>query len=1257
AYSDAEEILNKLTEFLKEKKYDKKIEYVVNTGDFIDQRAIAASIIGNLREKYHEFDSFVATWENELLNKRNDEEYKKEHYLNYTRICVKQIEEMGGKIRDDYNSELTIACEALFEKTGNLFSTFIKNIGVQPENTIVSCGNHDRTWLIGDEDVKCSDSKLTLNFQDRFTLFRSFCDKNGFTYLGTDTPIHETADGCLAFCGFDSVSPSPNTNERYCCGCHNIDYESIFKLSCDTHIIFVSHKPIDDYCDEAKTVYDKARKHTFRHFLRTHGTCVLNGDKHGFANEDNAVLCGAPLKKDSDQIRYTIIDTNSVPWNHIPILFDCGEWKKDNWPELIEDMYAVSKKSILDNQTKNLHNDRMLTSAYDIINHYDKSITEQLSTVFKAECEYRIKGDRTRKVDLWSGDNSIFDFLYEKISKSQFCNPFNIRGEPGSGKSTLLIELYSFFLNKVYNGNTQILPLYFNFRSYFTANEHVGTEKLIKVAMNAFDAFTSEADDLKDHLLAEKKEYKLLYLIDGLDELNFYGNDGIILHKHIHTKCKAIEKDEDLFVLSINQYKKSCTITMLNWRLQTDSDVMYLDPVCLVPISETEKDKRDGFFTAVNTILRDYGIKEVNALSLTKCGQVTADIGLVYYLFCNQNPNMRMKQGVPRIPDKWYQVIRYYKCVLLQTNWDKLDDAEKDSLMKSAYEYLTLDNFDYSTPSCSSCKTKDFKLIISNKSIRNMLCAEYFAELFERIKINEWKPFMTHELGLFICAALYERFAPSAPNQIKRFLDLCEQNEKVTDSAQIRSILIYVLGQLLSKDIDENHRNRLITTLLGSSKKLTPFDYHCLKRSFRIARVYIDSEIHLSQQGKELNSLLSDIVFQKEIVEYDRAFLLTYYGDAAQNYKSSEMLVECEYSEGFDFELVFRNLNSLLDNENNPVYLYNAFMLASFVKSRLMVKSYLNGRRLTHPFFYNEEYDSQEIERIVAVLSIVINRIDIANERIRIISDIRLRAAYKSLMLEMKQLFLDCKDEFNKCDVSSKCQDKLHEDIALRAHPEYAFDKLRKLEYFGRSCWDYNKPPKDTDKNEEDKILDNNINPKDDSNGQHKETVLEHVYEMMLIAFLYLPENAPADYPEYNKRDILSIILTHEFGVAEYGDIPKGARRFVEPNTEPVDYIFSLWCNMCMNTTSSRKDFDLAYTYKTDSKDSENRNINIRIAREIGSIQREYKARLIISTDPTYKDALKWIPEPNKADMTAYAQSIYELLIETNPRVCKVERR
>ena len=160
------------------------------------------------------------------------------------------------------------------------------------------------------------------------------------------------------------------------------------------------------------------------------------------------------------------------------------------------------------------------------------------------------------------------------------------------------------------------------------------------------------------------------------------------------------------------------------------------------------------------------------------------------------------------------------------------------------------------------------------------------------------------------------------------------------------------------------------------------------------------------------------------------------------------------------------------------------------------------------------------------------------------------------------------------------------------------------------------------------------------------ENIVEHMYSCWLIGVLFLPNSS--DNANYNKNLILDMLLLHDLGETETGDIPRPEKKLNERNYDEKE-----------NKTLQSLFFSGTYpnstclSYFSDCWDAwyKSNCINALIAKDIDIIQALYKdciyyTKSEISVDSD--DAKEWFDELYYVT-TPEGRHIAELLIIKNP--------
>ncbi len=160
------------------------------------------------------------------------------------------------------------------------------------------------------------------------------------------------------------------------------------------------------------------------------------------------------------------------------------------------------------------------------------------------------------------------------------------------------------------------------------------------------------------------------------------------------------------------------------------------------------------------------------------------------------------------------------------------------------------------------------------------------------------------------------------------------------------------------------------------------------------------------------------------------------------------------------------------------------------------------------------------------------------------------------------------------------------------------------------------------------------------------ENIVEHMYNCWLIGMLYLPEN----YPEhgYNKNSILQMLLIHDLGETETGDINRPEKLLALHNYDFQE-------NMVMQSlllsgtypSSANLNTYIEHWNSWDRKDG----INYYVAKDIDNIQTIYQFCHYYNQYPkkfTTDDVCYWLSGTNRLE-TELGKEISEKLIKNNP--------
>lgn len=156
----------------------------------------------------------------------------------------------------------------------------------------------------------------------------------------------------------------------------------------------------------------------------------------------------------------------------------------------------------------------------------------------------------------------------------------------------------------------------------------------------------------------------------------------------------------------------------------------------------------------------------------------------------------------------------------------------------------------------------------------------------------------------------------------------------------------------------------------------------------------------------------------------------------------------------------------------------------------------------------------------------------------------------------------------------------------------------------------------------------------------HKESIAEHMYNMYVMALLYLPES----FDIYSKEKILNMIMIHDLAENLTGDIPHPEKTIADELNEDLKakaiFIKLMFNGLAIGTT----------IYQLWEEWSANLTLNAKIAHDIDAIQLNYQFFTYAIKYPetfTDQDILNWT---KRQPQTEIGKKIYQEVIINNPK-------
>lgn len=1197
-----------LAEWIKREKLE--IECLVFTGDMIDAPSVQDKCIQRIKKEYLSSEAI------KNIKKVKDQDELK-----------KILESAGKECVDAYNKILLEVTVDEMGKAGNLFAQFIESIGVDSQNVVLCCGNHDRIRFIGDDSFNCRKEKEPVDDKKSFEAYDKLCGIINKRLSHTTT---EYSCGNINFVIANSNWKLPEHGEtnKMCVDCkHLCETLRGLKHSGDLNIcnnIFIAHKPYDDFCENSKYYHSPDGSQNVYELTAQVVTAFLYGDKHAALEKSNnqpkEFMCGMPLCEDG--VHYNLLDFQAgrgiVSVSH---LVGEGEgWKKVPISKCIEQVYKASCDYLKDfsisllewseerDFIKNQWDD-MLKLVRDA---FQSKRFQLLSDLFNSFCELR-QGASTIAIE-----ESLFKTIEEKIKNSKKVHALGIKGRPGAGKSTFLTLEYLYMLYNLSTGRSSYVPFYFSVNEIDKDQKFFDTEKYITFCAEQFNVFLSRCCEIRN-------EYKLpvCIFVDGLEKSKILSPADYTLEKRIYMKLESSLSKEDKYVMSFNtqdMYKFDDTFEKIN----DFSYVLFTNSIRVLSYKDKET-KFESFITAYlklkgNSV--DSSLIEETKQKLARIHKPTIDLFLLH--FCD-----KQILGVTAGMETWEALklhldgLKMIEDDLFNTRDDIREAAGMLYAERKRYSAIANEKKE------NQITVEEFLLLVNTPVIMDYLVAKYFVhELIKYSEIADEIPFdsilnsfLPNELAILVRLILDDD--NSAENTLFRFIDkhICEK--KI--SSYLHSTIAYLCGHLRTGDAQ-----RLMEKLPKPIKE-TDADLFslCYRRSYMLANVVCDSKNGYGQGKAE--DIILELVDNVEYRKFNRSYQLHYYQDASLTGEQTQAKWSINRLpiDGFDFRRSFLMLYSKLnlgtsdDAKKYPLLEFDLFTLCDLVYSRVQHVT-------TKGFFYDGKYNTKDDSEAEAVLKRTIQVLNRHNSQYGFNKCTNKRiAAYFSLMQDRLQTVLSkvvaAKGKSISISHSAACS---------------VFQEIQTLEKLKRVGWEINTsgtvkplPTKEIEK---------------ETAPVWQESLMQHIMEAVYIAQIFLPEHLPVE--GYQKAKVISLLLFSEIGRIKTGDYSPNYSALNKLKKQEREKLFQMLLLGSMDGYAVQSIF----FEPINERPTTDADINIRICWEIKVIQREYRYYTLYNELEFSEERRAEFEDDFEEPDTEICREIRKHLIKDNPAYINV---
>lgn len=1132
--------LDDMIKFLKIKELN--ISHIVFTGDVIDQKSINHKL------------SIITKEKNFNDNDKNDLRHK--------------------------------LMQNAYSIASNILKNISRELGVSPENIVITCGNHDINRLgnsINDGHSSCSYlSNSENNMKTDFSLFDEFCLNVTNRIDNFCTNIYSSGNFNFLIVNTNFV----NSNQKYgkkCINCkhilnivseHRQKLQRTYKENKYRNIILM-HAPYDSICDEARFIYDTNNQHSAIQELKSHFGLFLCGDKHTTLNENDMFFAGQPLAE--EYVSYNVFEYNKDKDDFICKKLECrgAKWNIARSVESIEKIMDISYPYIKNRVFKTFGWDNSILAVSRKICHQMFS-WDDFNNLFKCIVTLKktTRGQTGDSGNTVTQSDDIFNQLTKIIINSTDSNPITFRGTTKLGKSTFLSFYYIYLLEKYLIGSLEYLPIYINFEELLIKREFIS----YATVKEYFAEIINRAK-----ILESVYESPLLLIIDGVSHYKYYDED---ISEALLELAEGFSK-RDRFIYSIdNEANLKFAISKFGM-LRTSEYLLYFDPIKLIG------DYRDKYIKFINAYKaafdEKFNIEEFNQF-VTSLRLSEIDLDLVTHI-SELMSSSSDEINLTRVYSEYYE--------------NKIDRRMKNIAPYASF----LLNYSSSILSYEQIKKKTnidiktFEVLKDQRYLSSFLISEYYIN-------NVQKSMDGSQYDRDVLDTLFNK------NDAQFIVDNIRQNnlksvfinyfKQIVQSNMYKGLssAIYVLGRI---SIDKKELNNLLNTVdkhLNKHKENN--DIHKLNayRSYYISRItsHPDND---SYKELYLRNLFSD----EKSRELNRAFHRYYYGDVPKDNLSLSDFI----GKGFDFYNTYHHLMAhiemyVVDNKKYPLLEIELFTLCSLVQKRLQVK-YVDNSSIDN-YFYSRKYpgSAKELERIHNYINKYLER-EISN------TSSFLYDFFISFRNDLSNFLSKNKTTYNTSNMINSTM------------PLFTVDRLG---------WKI----KDNMK----RLTDDMIACLPE---ESYETVAEHILATYYIGLFYLPSKVN-NQPNYDKQKVLNTILIHDIGESVSGDYPSFYERYNEIKLEEdrnnrdlftrstyagvaedlINY-YDLWNNWY----NSKEDINTAIAKELDKIQMLFKFYEI-IKKDIGAFTNERKISFL---------------QARRSIISPIGNQIYKIIIEENP--------
>ena len=1125
-----------------------------------------------------------------------------------------------------------------FDHAGKYFSYLFSKLGIEKENVVLCCGNHD---VIGNgektEKIECPRGSSVKIEEDRFELFSELCFRLTGRKECEHTQLYRIQD-------FNILVQNSNWTDKWiagvkqtelCINCTEVvkkitENETLLRSAGNERNVFVSHAPMGDFCDNGQFSFPKTKKTAVMPLVNEFFDLKLYGDKHTQYTDRGMEIVGAPLydKETNPSVAIYEFDNNNKR-HQIIIEYSDGKWNTIGAENDIEEILLISKAFIKDRAkyylfgSEHVDDFAMQIKGFDSIRN--KPNWNHLNSLFCSSAKIIKKGTYP-EIDLSKNDYKFIETLTDFISDSH--SPIVVKGEPRLGKSICLSVLYFYLLNQYVTRAFPFVPLYFDIEKAISIIEenrpqvNRDSSEANLLIMEQFCTFLHRGIQY-----AEESGHRLCCIIDGINENRLYDNNRIedsIFYRMEEYSRKLNGKDpliaRVINCVDTNNYAALARVP------QAEIEAGY--EVRFKPIRSNYAGKSPRFadFIQAFAMLQSATEEEKRIVvhNINRLGISLVDTNILIHFWDDLK-----KKGCK----SYYELMGNYTRSLLTA------DQQKNAT-KACFNYTVCckpysDTF---LQDGSEMHNTEFDFVRTQRMVTNYLLACHYVEIvdkyrsksietpIERDDLNCLDRLYGHDVCFFIRDAIY---AKDMTRVIQRFTE----NHIQKLSFKGISTISYLIGRSKLSPGEKKALLGMAGDAINLKQPLTEDDRflrEVAKRSIRLSMPRDDPDS--DPMTDYIHTLIGDD-YQREV---NSMFYLQYYGDRMES--SGEGRKQEFLLRGFDFFKTYHILASRLLsldkkeswNDHRDMHRLELFTLCDIIQIRIDIpncehKEEDGTRRLVATFFYDEYYNVPKSNLARERLS----------EEVKIIIDRYIEWFDKS----EDPMFISY---LKLCQASVDAASKMLEDGPLQKDkmafiPNRILKQISGLKGVKRVGWNINRTP-----NPNTKMKVREIKKLQGFTDVH-ETTLEHTFEACIIALFYLPDEKTRE--EYDKQKIIKMLFIHDLGEVSTGDILPSFEDYVDRRQNEDLYCRELFVQSIHKDISNLNEYyDLWHAWKTGS-------YNGQVAKDIDRLQRLIKMLQFLSIGEIgfTEKRIKEFWDDSEKLKTDEGKKLFKVLISEDP--------